>query len=132
MGEMPRSTVGIHVGIRDVGESPMDLLPVLMRLRSVGGRTHQGVAEPDSGTDFDQPGFLGDRCRLGSDAESIGGTPQQRHVPDGFGRGSEEKPAGLRRKRSEPSGKALLNAARERPRIRQSESARNLGRSELE
>ncbi len=53
---------------------------------SVGGRPHQWMPEAHAGTDLEQLFRLGRRCRTGSDAKCVGGTPDERGVTCGVGR----------------------------------------------
>jgi hypothetical protein len=111
---MPRPAVGVAIRVGRIGQRSMDLLPFRRRRRTVGRRAHERMPEPHAPVDLEQSRFRGGRRRLGSDAELLGGAPHQRRVADWLGRGRQEEPPGLRRKRLETPPEALLDAARHR------------------
>jgi hypothetical protein len=55
VGAMPRTTIGIDVGIGRLGERAVHLLTVGDGRRLVDHRAQQGVPEPDMGAELDEP-----------------------------------------------------------------------------
>jgi hypothetical protein len=111
VGAVPRPAIGVQLRVGRLRERSVDLAPLRRRRGPVGGRSHERMAEAHPCADLDQARRLGRGCRVGADAEQLGGTPQQRDVADRLRRRQEHQTPGLRRQRLQPSHEALLDAA---------------------
>jgi hypothetical protein len=69
------------------------------------------MAEVHPGAELDQSGSLGRRCGIGWDSLQLGRPPQQGHIAGRFGRGGQQQPPGLARKRPELPVEAVFDAA---------------------
>ena len=125
---MPRSPIGIRLGIGRRSQRAMRLLSFVQRRRPVHRRAYEGMPEPHPRTQLDQPGALRRLGRVRPDAEVLGRAPEQRDVADGLGRRRQQQPLRLRLQRPEPSQEALLDADRQRTRRGHPEPAGELGR----
>ena len=83
---VPGTPVGIELGIRDLGQDPVRLLPVLRRRRPVGRRTSQRMAASHPGAELGQAGVDGGGRRAGTDPEPVGCSPHQRRIAGRVGR----------------------------------------------
>ena len=86
------------------------------------------MAEPHPRAELDQPGRLGRRCRVRSDAQPLGCAQQQRDIADRLGGRGEQQLLRRSRKRLDAAQEALLDPTRQRRRVRQREAARQLRR----
>jgi hypothetical protein len=91
--------VWIKVWISHLGEGAMYVLTIQKRRRSVSRGAHERMTKSDPSAELDQPRCLGHRGALVPDAEPTHGAPQQRVVAARLGRGREEHPPRLDRKR---------------------------------
>jgi hypothetical protein len=86
------------------------------------------VLEPDVQTEFDQLGRLGRFPGIAPDAKALGSAPQQTRVAQRLGRRRQEQTLRVARQCPNPLEERLLDAVRQRPRVRETEAARQLGR----
>jgi len=84
------------------------------------------MAEPHLPGEVDQPGRDRGQCRIGLDAELVGGPPHQHRIADGLGRRHREQQPGRWRERFQPPPEAVLDPARQRRGVGQPEAARQL------
>ena len=96
---VPGAPIGIDIAVGHLRECPVHFLPLVSRGRAVGGRPHQGMAEPDLGTKLDQSRRLGRVRGICAEPEHSGRPPQQGCVAEGFGRRGNEQAPGLVRER---------------------------------
>jgi hypothetical protein len=75
------------------------------------------VRKPNSGVELDQSGSLCGPRRLAGDSETLGGTPQKRHVAQRLGRRRQQQKLGVARERLDTLEECLLDATRQRPRV---------------
>ena len=85
------------------------------------------MAEAHPPAQLDQPGVLGICCGVGRNPLPPGRAPQQGHVAGRLGRRGQQQPLRLGLQRPELPEKAGLDAAGQRPRVGQPETARQLG-----
>ena len=86
------------------------------------------MPEPHPDPELDQRGLLGRPARATSDPELLGRPPQQAHVTDRLGRRHQQQPLGLARKRRTRCTKVSSTRLAKRPRVGESEPARELRR----
>ena len=86
------------------------------------------MTEPHPGTELDQPRRLGRCRRVRSDPKPLGRAPQQEHVTHRLGGRREQQPLRRIRKRPDAPQEALLDLARQRPRVGTSEPTGQLRR----
>ena len=108
---VPRSSIGIALGIGCISEGGMHLTSMLRRRRAIDGGPHQRMAELDAGAEGECVGTLRVVDYLRSQAEHPARTPEQIRIPGRVG-GSEQQEESCRRgQRRELRGEALLDPA---------------------
>jgi non-heme chloroperoxidase len=106
---MPGAPIGFHLRVRHLGERLMNGLAVSDTARPVGRGADQRVAEPDPGTELDQPVFFSRWLGVSPDAEQFGGALEQDRVAQGFGGSDEQQSLCLLRERSDARQEAVLD-----------------------
>src|SRR5689334_765148 len=81
-----------------------------------------------AGAELDQSGLLGRPSRLFTDPEMLGGAPQQAQIAQRLGRRRQEQKLRVARKRPGALEEGVLDAARQRVRAVEPESAREVRR----
>src|SRR4051812_27653289 len=104
---VPRPPVGIEDRV-GYGRKCRVNFEALLRWRdAIRGRAYQRVSEADRCTELDESLQLGGARRVPTESELLGGTPQQRRVPQRFGRGQGEQAPRVRRQRSQSLREAV-------------------------
>ncbi len=121
LGPVPGPPIWLGLGVGDLSQRPVHLLPVLDRRGPVGHRAQQRVPEPHLGPEFHP------------DAQPLRRPPHQRRVAVRLGRGQQQQPPGLVRQGRQLPPEAALDPPRQ-PRAgqctRQAEPAGQLGRGQ--
>ena len=87
LGAVPGAAIGIHPGIGDLGQRPVEVVPVLDRGRTVGRGANQQMPEPHPLAEFHQPGHLGGLVRPFRDTQPSGRPPHECRIAGRIGRG---------------------------------------------
>ena len=97
MGVVPRTAVGIDLGIGDLRKRAVDVLSLPKRRRAVRRRAHQRMAKAHAGIDLEQAGLGGRTGGLGRDSEALGRLPHQHGLAYRIGSRKLQQPPGLGR-----------------------------------
>jgi hypothetical protein len=128
---MPRAAIGLRLAVGLLRERPVHLDAVAGRGRPIHRRPHQRMAKAHAAAHLDQPRRLRRAGGRGTDPQPRQGAPQQRGVAGRLGGRRQQQPLRVTRERTDPPVVALLDAARQRPRIRKPEAACQLCRHEI-
>ena len=89
---MPRPAIGIDLRIGRLRQRPMRRSPLGRGCRPVYRGPHQWVPEADTGSDLDQLRVFCRGERAPFDAEPVSRAPDERRVPQRFGRRQQQQP----------------------------------------
>jgi hypothetical protein len=110
---MPRPAIGIGLRIGRFRERLVDDPAFRKRRVPIDHRADQGMEEPDSGPDVEEPSLVRLRRSLSWDPEPGGSGPDESRITDRIGRRQQHQPPAVLGKRPGPASKALLDARRD-------------------
>ena len=119
---VPGAAVRVERRIGDRRKLAVRASPLLGRHSPVDGRPKKWMPEGDSRPDLDQVGLYRRSSRVGGNAESRSGAPEQQRIAERLGGGNEEQLLGLRGQPADSAEEARFDTARERHRVRTGEA----------
>jgi len=111
MGAMPRSAVGVALGVGRIGKRAVHTLAIRTGSRAVGRGAHERMREFDTIPEAQQPGINSGADGSGIQLQRADGAPEEYCITERLGGGGEDDQSGLGRQIAEALREAPLHLA---------------------